>query len=116
MKPIIPLQAGFFDRWVYIMELIFLSKYNFAAEQRSSTISLGTFMPFFYQDATYRFEKTGRTYYVAPEISDNDEFELFYSDLEAWFLQLLDLLKAIIEDDKKAEEEIRKVMPAKFRK
>jgi hypothetical protein len=110
-RNLVPLQAGFFDRWIYLMELIFLSQYQYALEERSPTISLGTFMPFFYQDATYRTEKTGRTYYVAPEISDNDEFELFYSDLEAWFLQLLDLLKAIIEGDTAAEEEIRKAMP-----
>ncbi|HYJ62162.1 MAG TPA: neuraminidase-like domain-containing protein, partial [Parafilimonas sp.] len=110
-RNLIPLQAGFFDRWVFLMELIFLSKYQYAIAERNPQISLGTFMPFFYQDASTRFEKTGRTYYVAPEISDNDEFELFYSDLEAWFLQLLDLLKAIIEGNTAAEDEIRKAMP-----
>ena len=30
-RNLVPLQAGFFDRWVYIMELIFLSKYQFAS-------------------------------------------------------------------------------------
>lgn len=110
-KNLISLQAGFFDRWVYTMELILLSKYQFASDQRNPPITLGTFMPFFYQDASTRYEKTGRTYYVAPEISDNDEFELFYADLEAWFLQLLGLLKAIIESDTAAENEIRKAMP-----
>ena len=109
-RNLVPMQAGFFDRWVYLMEVIFTKNY-YATNERRPPISLGTFMPFFYQDATHGLEKTGRTYYVAPEISDNDEFELFYADLEAWFLELLDLLKAIIEGDTAAQEEIRKEMP-----
>ena len=68
-------------------------------------------MPFFYQDATYQLQKTGRTYYVAPEFSDNDSFELFYADLEAWFYQLLELLEAIIAGDTAKEDEIKAAMP-----
>ncbi len=109
-RNLLPLQAGFFDRWMFLMQLIFKSNYYGIADQ-APLISLGTFMPFFYQDASYLLEKTGRTYYVAPEISDDDEFELFYADLEAWFLQLLDLLKAIIEGDTAAQDEIKAAMP-----
>ncbi len=72
--------------------------------KEAPNITLGTFMPFFYQDATYQKQKTGRTYYVAPEFSDNDTFELFYADLEAWFYQLLELLEAIIEGDPNARK------------
>jgi hypothetical protein len=109
-RNLVPLQAGFFDRMIFLMWKIFMSNYSFASE-RGAPMSLGTFMPFFYQDATYMSQKTGRTYYVAPEISDDDTFELFYSDLETWFLQLLDLLEAVLAKDKAKEDEIRAAMP-----
>ncbi|MEO6358536.1 MAG: neuraminidase-like domain-containing protein, partial [Ferruginibacter sp.] len=105
-----PLQAGFFDRMLYLMQVIFKAN-QYAFSDRKSTITLGTFLPFFYQDATYQLEKTGRTYYVTPEFSDNDSFELFYSDMEAWFLQLLELLEAIIAGDTAKEAEIKDAMP-----
>ncbi|MDN3657127.1 neuraminidase-like domain-containing protein [Ferruginibacter paludis] len=105
-----PLQAGFFDRMLYLMQVIFKAN-QYAFSDRKSTITLGTFLPFFYQDATYQQEKTGRTYYVTPEFSDNDTFELFYSDMEAWFLQLLELLEAIIAGDTAKEAEIKNAMP-----
>ncbi len=105
-----PLQAGFFDRMLYLMQVIFKAN-QYAFSDRKSTITLGTFLPFFYQDATYQLEKTGRTYYVTPEFSDNDSFELFYADMEAWFLQLLELLEAIIAGDTVKEAEIKAAMP-----
>ena len=86
------------------MDVNFSANINIASDKRDAAyFSLGTFMPFFYQDALRAVKKQVAHYYVAPEIRDNDEFELFYSDLEAWFLQLLDLLKAIIEGDTAAK-------------
>ena len=109
-RNLISLQAGFFDRIVFLFQAL-LGSNQYAAFERRRSISLGTFLPFFYQDATYNLQKTGRTYYVAPEFTDNDTFELFYADLEAWFYQLLELLEAIIAGDAKKEAELVAAMP-----
>ena len=109
-RNLVPLQAGFLDRIVYLIQAL-ISTNQFATNDRRANITLGTFLPFFHQDATYKLQKTGRTYYVAPEFSDNDSFELFYSDIEAWFFQLLELLEAIIAGDTAKEAEIKAAMP-----
>jgi hypothetical protein len=126
-RNLVPLQAGFFDRMMYLAQKIIFNNYYVITGERASltlstnylqivderpSITLGTFMPFFYQDATYQLEKTGRTYYVAPEFSDNDTFELFYSNLETWILQLLDLLEAVIAGDTATADEIKAAMPS----
>jgi Tc toxin complex TcA C-terminal TcB-binding domain/Neuraminidase-like domain/Salmonella virulence plasmid 28.1kDa A protein len=109
-RNLVSLQAGFFDRMVFLFQALF-NPSQLATNERRPNISLGTFLPFFYQDATFQQQKTGRTYYVAPEFSDNDTFELFYADLEAWFYQLLELLEAIIAGDNATEDEIKAAMP-----
>lgn len=109
-RNLVSLQAGFFDRIVYLFQAL-AGANQFAAVDKRPIITLGTFLPFFYQDATFHLEKTGRTYYVAPEFGDNDSFELFYADLEAWFFQLLELLEAIIAGDTAKEAEIKAAMP-----
>lgn len=81
-RNLLPLQMGFFDKLFYfINSLKFEGK--FYAEQRSLPVSLGTFMPYFYQDKD-------KTYYVAPELGDNISFEFFYSDLEELWIALLE--------------------------
>ncbi|PWT71279.1 MAG: hypothetical protein C5B59_18405 [Bacteroidetes bacterium] len=112
-RNLVSIQPGFLDRLIFLMlEIFYGGQAKQYSRERSTWITLGTFMPFFYQDATYNYlQKTGRTYYVAPELTDDDTFELFYSDLEAWFLQLLELLQAIIAGDAQKIAEIRAAMP-----
>lgn len=92
-----PLQMGFIDRLIsLIFSISQQSTLNKSNEMRIPNL-LGTFMPYFYQDQH-------RTYYAAPEISDNAEFEFFYSDL-------MDLFFAYLDQNQTAISEIMATLP-----
>jgi Tc toxin complex TcA C-terminal TcB-binding domain len=79
------LQMGFFDR---LINICYRALYGYkletwAAGQTKIPVTLGTFMPFFYQDKSY-------TYFAQPEISDNADFEFGYQDLEDFLLAILE--------------------------
>jgi hypothetical protein len=92
------LQMGFIDRLIYIMNQIL---YEFAPRSnemiRRMPVTVGTFMPFFYQDKSY-------TYFAQPEISDNAGFEFAYQDIE-------DLLLAVLEGNTNKANEIMARFP-----
>ncbi|SOE87376.1 virulence plasmid A protein [Burkholderia sp. YR290] len=85
---LVSLQMGFIDR---LYNIIFRMVYGFyypygAAEtvrERRIPVTVGTFMPYFYQDQS-------RTYFAQPEISDGADFEFTYQDMEDLFLALLE--------------------------
>jgi peptidoglycan hydrolase-like protein with peptidoglycan-binding domain len=81
-RNLVPLQGGFADRFFYFRN-------NLLYSHKSDDMFLGTMMPFFYQDVPH-VGKIGRTYYVAPEATDNDKLELFYPDFEDLFLRNLE--------------------------
>ena len=82
-----PMQMGFLDRLINIIYQVVLDIYYkqefFAAGDRGVPITVGTFMPYFYQDQS-------RTYFAQPEISDGADFEFTYQDLEDLFLAVLE--------------------------
>ncbi|HLZ85731.1 MAG TPA: hypothetical protein VKQ52_00770, partial [Puia sp.] len=79
---LVPLQMGFFDRFIAILYELLLSA---SGNIRDYYIlaPLGTFMSYFYQDKS-------RTYYVRPEMTDNGAFEFLYSDYEDLFMAILE--------------------------
>jgi hypothetical protein len=88
---LVPLQMSFIDRFVNILYQLYTQN-NFAALRENVPVaSLGTFMSYFYQDAN-------RTYYVRPEITDNDGFEFLYQDLEKLLLAYLEQNKAQLQE------------------
>jgi hypothetical protein len=98
---LISLQMGFLDRLVnIILQLIYGFYYqgNLAAiRERLIPVTIGTFMPYFYQDQS-------RTFFVQPEFSDNADFEFTYQDLE-------DLLMAVLEGDTNKLHDILATFP-----
>ncbi len=84
---LVSLQMGFLDRLINIIYRMIYGFYykanEFAAQREGIPVTVGTFMPYFYQDQS-------RTYFVQPEISDNADFEFTYQDLEDLFLALLE--------------------------
>jgi hypothetical protein len=86
-RNLIPLQMGFLDRLFNIIyQILYYGSYRKVGDsigRGGIPVTLGTFLPYFYQDQS-------RTYYVAPELSDNASFEFFDSDLEDLFLAVLD--------------------------
>jgi hypothetical protein len=82
---VVPLQMGFLDRFALIMLLLQygLKGQSPAIVERGLRATLGTLLPFFYQDAA-------RTYYVRPELTDDEAFEFLYSDFEKLFIALLE--------------------------
>lgn len=97
---LLPMQMGFIDR---LLELLYLLLWGLARKGKGGgnderyPVSLGTFMPFFYQDKAY-------TYFVRPEFSDDAGFEFTNQDLE-------DLILAILEQNQKRVEEILATIP-----
>jgi hypothetical protein len=98
---LIPMQMGFLDRLINIIYQVVLDIYYkqefFAAGDRGVPITVGTFMPYFYQDQS-------RTYFAQPEISDGGDFEFTYQDLE-------DLLLAVLESNTKTVSDILGTFP-----
>src|ERR1700693_3500532 len=98
---LVSLQMGFLDRLLNIIyQLIYGIYYQatqFAAFERGIPVTVGTFMPFFYQDASH-------TYFARPEISDNADFEFTYQDLE-------DLLVAFLEGNTNKTHEMLATIP-----
>jgi hypothetical protein len=97
---LVPLQMGFIDRLINIIYQLLYGFYY--AEQafesdRRRPVTVGTFMPYFYQDQS-------RTYFAQPEISDNADFEFPYQDLE-------DLFLAVLEGDTQKIHEILATFP-----
>jgi hypothetical protein len=86
---LVPLQMGFIDRLINLIYQLIFSFYFSAAAiwDRGFPVTVGTFMPFFYQDQS-------RTYFVQPELSNGSDFEFFYQDLE-------DVILATIKGDQK---------------
>ena len=86
-RNLVSLQMGFLDRLFNIIyQILYYRRYNKTGDsigRGGLPVTLGTFMPYFYQDQS-------RTYYVAPELSDNASFEFFDSDLEDLFIAILD--------------------------
>lgn len=82
---VVPLQMGFLDRFALMMMLLQygLKGAQPAIVERRLQVTLGTLMPFFYQDK-------GQTYYVRPELTDDEAFEFLYSDFEKLFIALLE--------------------------
>ena len=84
---LVSLQMGFIDRLINIIYQMtygfYYTKSSFVAERGRIPVTVGTFMPYFYQDQS-------RTYFAQPEISDNATFEFTYQDLEDLFLALLE--------------------------
>ncbi|MBA3542770.1 MAG: hypothetical protein H0T79_24345, partial [Deltaproteobacteria bacterium] len=78
-RNLIPLQMGIVDRLIDIIYQLAFSGIH--GERRA--VSLGTFMPLFYQDRSY-------TYFVQPEITDDQSFEFTYQDLASLILAFLD--------------------------
>jgi hypothetical protein len=87
----IPLQMDFFDKLLYVIfYMMYENKANAGGYNMYSSIgdrgiptTIGTFMPFFYQDKK-------RTFFVAPEITNNAGFEFFYSNLEELFIAIFE--------------------------
>jgi hypothetical protein len=105
---LIATQMSFIDRCIYIIwELYYcLARRNRAgftavasAFEGGIPVSVGMFMPYFYQDKSY-------TYFVQPEITDNNTFEFTYQDIEALFL-------AVIEGDTATIKQIMATFPPK---
>src|SRR5262249_42517834 len=83
---LVPLQMGFLDRLLNIIYQIIYGVYyqsKFSVAEGRPAVTVGTFMPYFYQDQS-------RTYFVQTEISDNADFEFTYQDLEELILALLE--------------------------
>jgi Tc toxin complex TcA C-terminal TcB-binding domain/Neuraminidase-like domain/Salmonella virulence plasmid 28.1kDa A protein len=84
---LVPLQMGFLDRLLNIIYQIIYGVYYqpkaFATREGRPPVTVGTFMPYFYQDQS-------RTYFVQTEVSDNADFEFTYQDLEELILALLE--------------------------
>jgi hypothetical protein len=101
---LISLQMGFLDRLInIILQLIYgfyykgsLASFN---ERGYLPVTIGTFMPFFYQDQA-------RTYFARPEFSDNADFEFMEQDWE-------DLLLAVLEGNASKVDEIKARFPQK---
>lgn len=95
---LLSLQMGFLDR---LMNIIYQLIYDFYYKGRTLRdgipVTVGTFMPYFYQDQS-------RTYFVQPEISDDAGFEFTYQDLE-------DLFLAVLEGDTNKVHEILATFP-----
>ncbi len=100
---LVSLQMGFIDRLINAIYQVLYGLYysggNIAAfsREREIPVTVGTFMPYFYQDAS-------RTYFAQPEISDNADFEFTYQDLESLFL-------AVLEGDTNTVTEILATFP-----
>ncbi len=102
---LISTQMGFIDRFLFIiLELYYcLTRVDearattFESVREGISVNVGTFLPYFYQDKSY-------TYFVQPEISDNNTFEFTYQDLEALFL-------AVIEGDTTTLQQILATFP-----
>jgi hypothetical protein len=85
---LVSLQMGFIDRLINVLYQILYGLFYRAGqfsevEGERTPVSVGTFMPYVYQDKSY-------TYYVRPEFSDNDAFEFTDQDLEDLILALLE--------------------------
>lgn len=82
---VIPLQMGFLDRFALIMLMLQYAVKGQppAAVERGLSATLGSLLPFFYQD-------NAQTYYVRPEFTDDEAFEFLYSDFEKLFIALLE--------------------------
>ncbi|MES2110189.1 MAG: neuraminidase-like domain-containing protein [Bacteroidota bacterium] len=116
---LMPLQVGFFDKLFYIFLYKDYWMKNCGAKQSSQSfqpqmrmemiehvkMTLGTFMSFFYQDGK-------RTYYVAEEVSNDNDFEFFYDDFEGLFIALLEQKW---DDAKRYIAMFQKAKPKKFR-
>jgi hypothetical protein len=98
---LVSLQMGFLDRLMYIIYQIIYGLYykgrEFGTFVPGIPVTVGTFMPWFYQDQS-------RTYFAQPEISDNADFEFTYQDLE-------DLFLAFLEGNWKTYHEIKASFP-----
>ena len=88
-RNLLPLQMGFFDKLLYIIYYLIrqnsqksFSNAEFISD-RGIPVTLGTFMPYFYQDKD-------KTFYVSPELTDDGDFEFFYADLEALYIAILE--------------------------
>jgi hypothetical protein len=83
---LVSLQMSFIDRLVSLIYRIvlrlFYSSQAALEYQRRLPVTVGTFMPYFYQDGA-------RTYFAQPEISDGADFEFTYQDLENLFFAVL---------------------------
>lgn len=81
---VVPLQMGFLDRFTLILLMLqYAVKGKYYILERSLPATLGTLLPFFYQD-------NAQTYYVRPEMTDDEAFEFLYSDFEKLFFALLE--------------------------
>jgi Tc toxin complex TcA C-terminal TcB-binding domain/Neuraminidase-like domain/Salmonella virulence plasmid 28.1kDa A protein len=101
---LVSLQMGFLDRLINIIYQMIYGIYYAPANnsakfvnERRIPVTVGTFMPYFYQDQS-------RTYFAQPEISDGADFEFTYQDLE-------DLFLAILEGDSTKLHEILATFP-----
>ncbi len=86
-RNLLPLQMSLIDRLLSIIYQVILelgqeNQAMLARSFREVPVSVGTFLPFFYQDKAY-------TYFVQPELSDNADFEFTYQDLESLFMAIL---------------------------
>ncbi|HEX5553392.1 MAG TPA: neuraminidase-like domain-containing protein, partial [Chitinophagaceae bacterium] len=90
---VVPLQMGFLDRLVLILLLMqYAAKGQYGErDQRRLRATLGTFMPFFYQDAD-------KAYYVRPELTDDEAFEFLYADFEKLLIALLEQNTAVVQE------------------
>jgi hypothetical protein len=91
---LIPLQMGILDR---LLEAIYELTYPQTHGDGRLPVTVGTFMPFFYQDRSY-------TYYVQPELTDDGDFEFTYQDL-------VDLILAFLEGNTNRVTEILATFP-----
>jgi Tc toxin complex TcA C-terminal TcB-binding domain/Neuraminidase-like domain/Salmonella virulence plasmid 28.1kDa A protein len=94
---LVPMQMGFIDRLINILYQLAHRGATPSVKEQPVSTNLGTFMPYFFEDGH-------RTYYVAPEFSDNGGYEMFYSDLE-------DLLLAYAGDNQAAIQQILSAIP-----
>lgn len=98
---LVSLQMGFLDRLLNIIYHILYGLYFSPGQlreiQHRIPVTVGTFMPYFYQDQS-------RTYFAQPELSDGGDFEFTYQDME-------DLFLALIEGDTKTANDILGTFP-----
>lgn len=98
---VVSLQMGFIDRLINVIYRLFLglgtNGFQAVEYERRLPVSVGTFMPYFYQDGV-------RTYFAQPEISDGGDFEFIYQDME-------DLLFAVLLGDTNKVHEILATFP-----
>jgi len=88
-RNLLPLQMGFFDKLLYVIYYLIRQNSLKGASpgafsyERGISVTLGTFLPYFYQDKN-------RTFFVTPELTDDGDFEFFYADLEALYIAILE--------------------------